>query len=153
MCVAGYARRWDGGGIHSNSHAHKYIVYVNVKIYWQSTSNMNNWSGKVSLPKNLCGGGCTVLFFFSRYTIKFTLSSLPTKLWCSFMTSRACVDHYLKPILRLYGDVDVCLSACLTLCLCALKWFYGVGMPANEIETETIWMNKLHYGEDKWKIF
>lgn len=83
-------------------------------------------------------------YYFFQYTIKFTLSSLPTKHWCSFMAfarmcwllSGACADFY--------GRNCSCVCAPLTLCTLSSSLNVWIGMPANEIETETIWMNKLH---------
>lgn len=147
-----------GGGIarciYSNSHAHNtcYIVYVNVdlRIY------IYIWTTEVEkFPyQRICTVWLYGVLFFLVYDINSRYHHCLLKLWCSFMTLRACVDHYLNCLYWCYGCIDVYVCLPVSRCVCARSNdFMCAGMPANEIETETIWMNKLHYAEDKWKIF
>lgn len=107
---------------------------------------------KFCLPKNTMDDYGYTLYggIFFQYMIKFTLSSLPTKLWDA--VSWHCA-HVLIIIRNLCPDFYKCscgymsVCACLTLCvyMCASsQTIVYIGMSANEIETETIWMNKLH---------
>lgn len=112
---------------------------------------------KFCLPKNphewwwlrqqLWYGGIYTFLFL--YTIKFTLSSLPTKSFVMQFHGIARMCWSLSEACVLISmDVLLSVCACLTLwmCMCSQTILYMcIGMPANEIErTETIWMNKLH---------
>lgn len=148
-----------------------YIVYVNVDDWrFRNRIAYKRLMWKSFLTKEFMDLIHNMVLLFFWYVIKFTpSSSLPILLWCSSMTLRACVDRYQIFCADIL-DVDIfCLLVACYLCAWAgvlaafvyialLKWLFvcmcvSAGMPENEIKTETIWMNKLHYAEDKWKIF
>lgn len=109
------------------------------------------WTTEVEnfcLPKEsnvwLCkaaDGGGVVGLFFSAYdkihAIIIALLSFDAVSW----HLRACVDCYLKPVLISMAVVGVVVP-----CLCSLSNSQCAYRSAckRSIETETIWMNKLH---------